>query len=127
MPMGQTWKSALSMVSLSSSFLTKEVLKLRLKAYTWNDIFIIYLLLLLFFCSGTPKKPHSETKTVHSPATRHSPRSTLELHPSVFSAEVNFSTHHCGISHVQNRLPVKSEHERTYSLPMTPSRESYIL
>ncbi|KAI3777420.1 hypothetical protein L1987_47220 [Smallanthus sonchifolius] len=72
---------------------------------------------LQFHC-GTPKHPNSEMKTDHSPAaTRHS-RSTLEVVPSEF----NLSTHNCA---VPNRLPVTGK-GRTHSLPMTPSRETYL-
>ncbi|XP_071731458.1 uncharacterized protein [Rutidosis leptorrhynchoides] len=74
----------------------------------------------------TPKKTHSETKTDHSPATRHSPRSTLEVLPSVFSPGVKFSTRY-SVPQAHKFLPVSAEHGRTYSLPTTPSRESYLL
>ncbi|XP_071710275.1 uncharacterized protein [Rutidosis leptorrhynchoides] len=83
----------------------------------------------LHFQRGTPKKqkPHSEMKTDHSPAKHNSPRSTLEVFSSVFSPGLNNSMHHFGIPQVRNRLPVTSERGRTYSLPTTPNRESYML
>nr|GEX91168.1 mitogen-activated protein kinase kinase kinase 5-like isoform X1 [Tanacetum cinerariifolium] len=81
---------------------------------------------LQFHC-GTPKYPHSETKKDHSPpSTRHSPRSTLEVLPSVYYPELNFSTRHCNILQGPNRFPVTAEGARTYSLPTTPSRETYM-
>nr|XP_043616852.1 mitogen-activated protein kinase kinase kinase 5-like isoform X2 [Erigeron canadensis] len=72
----------------------------------------------LQFKCGTPKQPYSETKT--SKATRLSPRSTLD------ASDVNFRTHHYGISQVHSRLPSTSVGARTYSLPTTPSRETYL-
>ncbi|XP_076939908.1 mitogen-activated protein kinase kinase kinase 5-like [Bidens hawaiensis] len=64
-----------------------------------------------FHC-GTPK--HLETKMDQLPAfTRHSPWSTLE----VVSSEV---THNNGV-------PKRTAKGRTYSLPVTPSRETYLL
>lgn len=74
------------------------------------------------FQCGTPKHTNSETKKDHSPAaTRHFPWSTS---PEVVPSELNLSTHHCG---VPNRLPVTCQGRRTYSLPTTPSRETYLL
>ncbi|KAI3758987.1 hypothetical protein L6452_06560 [Arctium lappa] len=79
----------------------------------------------LQFHRETPKHQHPETTRDHSPATRHSPRSTLEVLPSVTSPEPKFSPTHWGISQTPNHLPAKSG--RTYSLPTTPNRETYLL
>ncbi|MFS7999067.1 hypothetical protein Hanom_Chr12g01161601 [Helianthus anomalus] len=69
-----------------------------------------------FHC-GTPRHPNSETNMDHSPAVvHHSRRSTFEVVPNEF-------THNCG---VQNHSPVTGK-GRTYSLPMTPNRETYLL
>ncbi|XP_076918486.1 mitogen-activated protein kinase kinase kinase 5-like isoform X2 [Bidens hawaiensis] len=66
-----------------------------------------------FHC-GTPKHPNLETKTDQFPAsTRHSPRSTLEVVTSEF-------THNNGV-------PNRTGKGRTYSLPVTPSGETYQL
>lgn len=78
----------------------------------------------LQFHRETPKHPHPETVTDHSLATRHSPRSTLEVLPSVSSPELKLSPRHWGISQIPNHLPAGG---RTYSLPTTPNRETYLL
>lgn len=70
------------------------------------------------FQCGAPKHPNGETTKDHSPATRHSPRSTLEVLPSVSFHEINMSKH-WGTSQVANG-------GRTYSLPTTPNRETYM-
>ncbi|KAJ0441636.1 putative mitogen-activated protein kinase kinase kinase STE-STE11 family [Helianthus annuus] len=69
-----------------------------------------------FHC-GTPRHLNSETNMDHSPAAvHHSRRSTSEVVPNEF-------THNCG---VQNHSAVTGK-GRTYSLPMTPNRETYLL
>ncbi|KAJ9567579.1 hypothetical protein OSB04_003545 [Centaurea solstitialis] len=79
----------------------------------------------LQFHRETPKHQHAETTTDHLPATRHSPRSILEVVPSGSSPEPKFSSTHWGISQTPKRLP--AENGRTYSLPSTPNRETYLL
>ncbi|XP_024970544.1 mitogen-activated protein kinase kinase kinase 5-like isoform X1 [Cynara cardunculus var. scolymus] len=79
----------------------------------------------LQFHRETPKHLQPKTTRDHSPATRHSPRSTLEALPCVSSSEFNFSPTRWGNSRIPNRMP--AEGGRTYSLPTTPNRETYLL
>lgn len=77
----------------------------------------------LQFHRETPKhQQHGETTTEHLAGRRQSPRSTLEVIPSEFNLS---PSHWGGISQTPNRFPAESG--RTYSLPTTPNRETYVL